>query len=126
VSGVIDTLESRYNNISAALNATVIFKSYVRQVRTWLRAVTVVRCRCSKLQTYEIRRCVVGRIVPDVSKNRSAFTFSVKRHINIPVRTSKPAMPLSSCKYAIPRITSGEGPMIIKRQVLKYVYVQLI
>jgi len=42
VSGVIDTLESRYNNISAALIATVIFKSYVRQVRTWLRAVTVV------------------------------------------------------------------------------------
>ena len=65
---------------------------------------------------------MVGRAVPDVSKNRSAFTFSVKRHIGIPVRTSKPAMSLSSCKYANPRITSGEGPMIIKRQVLIYTF----
>ena len=82
------------NNISAALNATVIFKSYVRQVRTWLRAVTCVlhsdkQCRYAELKTYEMRRCDVGRAVADVSKDHSAVIFSFKRHINIPVRTSK-------------------------------------
>ena len=62
---------------------------------------------------------MVGRAVPDVSEDRSAFIFSVKRHIRIPVRTSKPAMSLSlSCIYVIHRITGGKGPMVIKRQVL--------